>query len=129
VELARAVLAQDVSDAAWARQVGPALTQGDTALLLGKSEQAVSKDARLLRIRNRDGRPVYPVFQFDGRQQLPGLGEVVIALRRTLDPLTTATWLTTPQPAVDGLSPIVALRTGRARQVHAAARRLSADAT
>ena len=61
--MARTVLEQDVSDAQWAAQIGPALTQGDVARLLNKTEQAVSKDPRLLRLRNRDGRPVYPVVR------------------------------------------------------------------
>src|SRR6478672_8842212 len=77
IELARVVLEQDVADKTWAAQLGPALSQPDTARLLGKSEQAVSKDARLLRIRNRDDRPVYPIFQFDGRTQVPGVAEVI----------------------------------------------------
>ncbi|MGZ4558750.1 MAG: hypothetical protein ACXVXF_08790 [Mycobacteriaceae bacterium] len=37
------------------------------ARLVGKSEQAVAKDGRLLRLRNQDRRRVYPVVQFDGR--------------------------------------------------------------
>jgi hypothetical protein len=57
--LARTVLEQDLSDAGWAAQIGPALAQRDAARLLGISEQAVSRRRDLLRIRNRDGRPVY----------------------------------------------------------------------
>src|SRR5437016_1484475 len=40
VAVARTVLEQDVADHAWARQIGPALNQRDTARLLGRSEQA-----------------------------------------------------------------------------------------
>lgn len=72
VALARTVLEQSIADADWAAQIGPALSQGYVGRLLGKSEQAVSKDPRLLRVRNRDGRPVYPVLQFEGRAQLGG---------------------------------------------------------
>src|ERR671936_43388 len=68
VDLAKAILEQDVTDRLWAEQVGPALAQGDVARLLGRTEQAVSKSKGLLRLRNRDGRPVYPVVQFDGRR-------------------------------------------------------------
>lgn len=102
IELARVLLVQDVSDAAWTQQVGPALSQRDVGRLLGKSPQAVSKDARLLRIRQRGRRPVHPVFQFDGRHQLPGLGEIVVTLSGTLEALTTAAWLTTPARHLDG---------------------------
>jgi hypothetical protein len=128
VALARTVLEQDVSDASWAAQIGPALTQRDTATLLGKSEQAVSKDPRLLRIRNRDGRPVYPVVQFDGRAPLAGLGEAVTVLSGVLHPLTVASWLTTPSSALDDLRPVDALRAGHVDDVHDLARRLAASA-
>lgn len=112
VELARVVLEQDVADKTWAAQLGPALSQPDTARLLGKSEQAVSKDARLLRIRNRDDRPVYPIFQFDGRTQLDGVAEVITTLRSSLQPLTIASWLTAPARALKGQRPVDALRSG-----------------
>jgi hypothetical protein len=62
------VLEQDIADRDWAAQLGPVLSQRDVARLLGRTEQAVSKDRRLLRLVNRDGRPVYPVVQFDGRR-------------------------------------------------------------
>lgn len=127
VALARTVLEQDVSDAAWADQIGPALTQSDTARLLGKSEQAVSKDQRLLRVRNRDGRPVYPVVQFDGRSVRTGLGDVVSTLGTALDPLTVASWLTTANPDLDGARPVDAVGADAAR-VLTLARRLAAAA-
>jgi hypothetical protein len=126
--LARSVLEQDVSDAAWAAHVGPALSQSDTARLLGKSEQAVSKDPRLLRVRNRDGHPVYPVLQFDGRRQLPGLARVVAALTASLQPLTVASWLTTPLPDLDGRRPVDVLRDGDENRVLGLAQRLAASA-
>ena len=128
VALARSVLQQDVADASWAAQIGPALSQPDVARLLGKSEQAVSKDGRLLRIRNRDGRPVYPVVQFDGRSVLPRLGDVVTVLLASVQPLTVASWLTTAQPGLDGLRPIDALRSGDGDAVLASARRLAVSA-
>jgi hypothetical protein len=128
VELARVVLEQDVSDKTWASQVGPALSQPDTALLLGKSEQAVSKDLRLLRIRNRDGRPVYPVVQFEGRAQLTGVAEVVAVLRPSLQPLTIAAWLTAGLPALAGRRPVDALRAGEVDEVVVLARQLAHSA-
>jgi hypothetical protein len=126
VELARLVLVQDLADGQWAAQIGPALSQSDTARLLGKSEQAVSKDARLLRVRNRDGRPVYPVVQFNGRSQLPGLGEVVMVLASSLLPLTVASWLTATNPALGQRRPVDVLAGGDLGAVLAVARRLAA---
>jgi hypothetical protein len=128
VSLARTVLEQDVSDAQWAAQIGPALTQGDAARLLNKTEQAVSKDPRLLRLRNRDGRPVYPVVQFDGRGQLAGVAEVLNALCGPLEPLTAASWLTSGNPELGGLAPAQALRGGELAAVTSAAARLAASA-
>lgn len=128
VALARSVLEQDVSDAAWSRQIGPSLTQSDVGRLLGKSEQAVSKDHRLLRIRNRDGRPVYPVVQFHGRGLLPGLGEVLAVLLSSLQPLTVASWLTSEHVGLARRRPVDALRDGEVEQVAALARQLAASA-
>lgn len=123
--LARAVLEQDIADREWASQVGPCLTQRDVARLLGKSEQAVSKDPRLVRLRNRDGRPVYPVCQFDGRRLLQGVGEVVRILSPAVEPLTLASWLTASNEGLDGRRPVDALREGEVDVVAAAARRFA----
>ena len=92
------VLEQDLADRAWGRQIGPSLSQADVARLLGISAQAVSKSRALLRLRNRDGRPVYPVLQFDGRRPLAGVAEVVALLDGPLLPLSIASWLTSPKP-------------------------------
>jgi hypothetical protein len=108
--LIQTMLEQDEVDQQWAAQIGPALTQQDVARLLEVSVQAVSKSKQLLRITNRDGRVVYPVFQFDGRRVLPGLGLVLAALNGALLPLTTASWLTLPTPALCERSPAEALR-------------------
>ena len=122
------VLEQDVADKTWAAQLGPALSQPDTARLLGKSEQAVSKDARLLRIRNRDDRPVYPIFQFDGRTQVAGVADVITTLRPSLQPLTIASWLTAPSRALQNRRPMNALRDGDLPDVLALAQQLAHSA-
>ncbi len=108
--LIQTMLEQDEVDQRWATQIGPALTQQDVARLLEVSVQAVSKNKQLLRITNRDGRVVYPVFQFDGRRPLPGLGVVLTALHGALLPLTSASWLTLRTPALGDRSPAQALR-------------------
>lgn len=126
VALARRVLEQDVADQAWTDQVGPALSQRDVARLLGKSEQAVSKAANLVRVYNRDGRPVYPVVQFDGRRVLPGVAEIVHALSDVVDGLTIASWLTADNPSLDDARPVDVLRTGAVADVVALAHRLAA---
>lgn len=131
-ELAQHILEQDVANRAWAEQVGPALSQRDTARLLGKSEQAVAKDPRLLRVRSGVGRPVYPVVQFSGRHQVPGVGQVVLALAGALEPLSIASWLTAPNPDLGRRRPVDVLRDGAepaGEPVVLAARRLARAAS
>jgi hypothetical protein len=97
--LVNRLLDQDADDQAWADQVGPVYRQGDVAGLLGKSKQAVSGDRRLLRLELRSGTTGYPAFQFDGRQQTPGLGAIVEPLLPVVETSwTIASWLTSPQP-------------------------------
>ncbi len=118
------VLHQDAADRAWAAQVGPALSQGDAARLLGKSEQAVSKDRALLRVKLRSGRVVYPLCQFSGRAVVGGVAEVVHELRDSLEPLTVCSWLTARNRQLQGRRPIDSLRAGDVDQVVRLARRL-----
>lgn len=121
------LLRQDADDRAWAAQLGPAYRQGQVARLLGKSRQAVSADQGLLRLEMRDGQIGYPVFQFEGRRLLPGMRDVV----RVLAPVvatswTIASWLASPAPALDGRTPLEALRAGEADTVLALAREIAA---
>lgn len=122
VEFARAILEQDVNDRMWADQVGPALAQRDVARLLAKTEQAVSKDPRLIRLRNRDGRPVYPLCQFDGRSVVTGVGEVAVILAQAATPAAALAWLTGTHPAL-GARPVDVLRAGGVAAVVEAAQR------
>ncbi len=125
IALATAVLEGDLGDRAWRHQVGSSLSQRDAARLLGRSEQAISKDQRLLRLSRRDGRPVYPVVQFDGRRQRHGVAAVVEALSGAVGALTIASWLTSPNDALDGARPVDALDRGRNDIVVGVARRFA----
>ena len=127
--LVRTVLEQDHVDQQWAEQIGPALTQPDAARLLNVSVQAVSKNRHLLRLTNRDGRVVYPIFQFDGRRPLPGLGQVLAAFDGVLQPLAIASWLTLQTAALDKRSPTQALRDGESDRVVAFAHQAARAAT
>jgi hypothetical protein len=126
--LATTLLEQDVADRAWSGQVGPCLTQSDTARLLGKSEQATSKDRRLLRVRTRSGRVAYPLVQFEGRAPVAGLGKVLAALEPAADALTALAWLTGVHRSLGGRRPIDALRDGDADEVLAVAARFARSA-
>jgi hypothetical protein len=70
-QLAR-LLDQAEDDQAWAEQVGPAYTAKQVAALLGVTRQAVRQRRGLLRLEQRNGKTVYPVWQFDGATVLPG---------------------------------------------------------
>lgn len=124
VALARSILEHSVSSRLWSTQVGPALTQGDAARLLAKTAQAVSQDRRLVRVVNSDGRPVYPLFQFDGRRLVPGVADVAGALSGVLDPLSVAGWLTAENLVLGG-RPIDRLAAGERDQVVAVAHQLA----
>jgi hypothetical protein len=126
--LVTALLEQDAADRDWAAQVGPSLSQADTARLLGKSEQATSKDARLLRVKTRSGRVAYPIVQFEGRAALPGIAAVLAALQPVADPLTILSWLTGTQRPLGGRRPVDALRQGDVDAVVMLAHRLARSA-
>ncbi len=119
------LLEQDAADRAWAGQIGPSLTQADTARLLGKSEQATAKDSRLLRLKTRSGRIAYPIIQFDGRAPLEGIAQVTRVLDPVADPLTVVGWLTGIRSSLGQRRPIDALRDGEIQTVVALARRFA----
>lgn len=115
-------------DEAWAEQLGPVYRQADVARLLGRSKQAVAQNPRLLRLEMRSGRIGYPVFQFDGRAVLDGIGDVVeILTAAATDPWTIASWLRSPKSAFDGREPIELLRDGDVEPVVDAARSFAAS--
>lgn len=96
-------------NAAWRTQVGPAYSAEDVAALLGRSLGQVLADPDLVAVRQPDGAPVFPVFQFTGRRQVPGLGRLVRALRPGFDGASIAAWLTTPRADLQGATPQHAL--------------------
>lgn len=121
--LAISVLSHDVAESIWADTIGPALTQGDAAQLLKRSIRSVSADSGLLRLRARTGLAVYPILQFDGRSQVPGVKEVVQMLAPVVaTPMTVAAFLTSRPGALGGGRAIDALRAGKVGEVHDIAR-------
>lgn len=128
IRLAARVLEADIAERAFLDQVGFSLTGAQVAGLLGRSEQAISKDRRLLRLPRSDGRPAYPGMQFDGRRQIPGVADVVKVLTGAFTPAGIAAWLTGVNPALGERRPIDVLDAGETDAVVAVARRLAARA-
>lgn len=87
------------------------------------SKQAVSKRAGLLALRTGSGRVVYPAFQFSGGRPVAGLAAVLDALPpEIVSRWTVASWLVSPQAALDGDRPIDVLAEGHPEPVVRAAR-------
>lgn len=118
------LLDQAEDDQAWAEQVGPAYTAKQVAALLGVTRQAVGQRRGLLRVKQRNGGTVYPMFQFDGASVLPGIQKVVLVLTPAVaSTWSIASWLRSPNPEFGGLRPYDELRRGNVIPVVEAAQR------
>jgi hypothetical protein len=102
----------------WGQQLGESLGLAEVKALLGvTSRQAVHdlvRRGRLLGLPLRNGRVVYPRFQFgpDGRPH-PTLAAVLAALRDgTANPWTMASWFTTEHLELEGMTPAAWLQEG-----------------
>lgn len=113
--LARRMVALVPEPSAWNEVLGPFYaTRGATTALGGISRQALGeRRARrtIVALRTADDDWVYPLFQFDGGEVLPGLAEAWQALDG-VDDWTAAALLVTPQRALRGSSVVQWLRAG-----------------
>lgn len=121
---AAAVVAVDPLAAAKARWIraeeellaaaGGALTAEDVATLLGGvRRQAVEKRrdrGTLIGLRRSGGAFVYPVCQFENGDVLPGLDQFLAAFPPQTDPWQALNVLVGPSEALDGRTPLDALR-------------------
>jgi hypothetical protein len=96
----------------WARHLGDLLSLQDVQALLGVTTRQAVHDlvqrGRLLGLPMRNGRVVYPRCQFgpSGRPY-PALAGVLAAFRAVeANPWTIASWLTTEQAELEGLTPV-----------------------
>nr|WP_231126459.1 antitoxin Xre/MbcA/ParS toxin-binding domain-containing protein [Motilibacter aurantiacus] len=114
--------------AAWEAHLGAFYDVEGVRTLLSRggrliSKQAVSKRKGLLALTTGSGRVVYPRFQFADGAPLAGLDDVLAELPEPLvSRWTVASWLVSPQPALDGERPVDVLREGSPAPVAAAAR-------
>jgi len=96
----------------WDEIVGPVYTTEQVQMIFGGSRQSISdrvKRRTLLRLRTSDRHNVYPAFQFEGRQVLGGLSEILKITVDEVDDWTLASWLVAEQPGL-GSSVIDVLR-------------------
>ncbi|MEI6623679.1 MAG: hypothetical protein WCP28_17445 [Actinomycetes bacterium] len=103
---------------AWSGAIGAVYTQAGLARAVNKSRQAIHtqiEHGTLLCARTADNHVVIPAFQFDEQlRPLSGLSEVVGTFGDEVDAWTLLSWLTAPQPDLDGLSVVEHLRAGGA---------------
>ncbi len=129
-EAGRRAALDAVAGAMWTEQAGPFYdTEAVMDLLGGVSKQAVNdrvRRHRLLALRTGSGRLVYPTMQFHRRAVVPGVGELLdLLLPDDTEAWMVASWLSTPDPDLDGQTPIAVLRSGSTEPVLRAARQLA----
>jgi len=130
--LGRTAALSAVAGEVWTDAVGPFYDSDGVRSILGNvSKQAVSDRVqrhRLLALRTESGRLVYPAFQFTNRHVVDGLGDVLgVVAPDDTEAWYVASWLSTPDPALDGQAPIEALRAGETAAVMRAARDVGAS--
>lgn len=122
-----------VAGTVWRRHLGPLLNTRQVADLLGVgSRQAVNdrvRRQRILALPTHERDLAYPAFQFNEQgEPYAGIALVLEAFAgAVLSPHTVASWLVTPQGALDGSTPVEWMGEGRdpARLVTAARRSAS----
>lgn len=100
------------AEATWEDFLGPLLAQDAVGDILGiTSRQGVNdlcRRRRILGLPTKEGR-LYPAFQFKDGRALPGLPAILGLLLAEASEWSVASWLRTPQPEVEGRTPVEAL--------------------
>lgn len=100
------------ADTVWGRHLGPMLsTKQVIQLLRVTTRQAVNdrvRRHRLLALPGHDRELDYPAFQFRANgEPYPGVPAVLKAFSTAgISPPTIASWFVTPQPDLDGVTPV-----------------------
>lgn len=102
---------------AWENELGPMLSSAQVRELLGVSRQRVDellRSQRLIGLRDSAGQRRFPAFQFvDGRPLTAIVAAFWVVAAATVDEWTAASWCSSSDPALDGLSPASWAREGR----------------
>jgi hypothetical protein len=103
----------------WEEHLGPLLDWRRVASLMGtvstrRGVNDLAKRGRLLALRAKDGRVLYPMFQFRGAKPFPEL-RALLALfdDAALDRWTVASWFVTGQGLLDDEAPASWLKAGK----------------
>ena len=116
VELGRRAALLAAAEALWRDHLGPLLDLKQAQRMLGVgTRQALSdlvRRRRLLRLTKRDGENLFPAFQFDrSGRPFPVLPRVLQAFEGAVSsPWAIASWLSAPEPALDGRTPVEWMR-------------------
>lgn len=117
VEAARRGALLAAASEAWENEIGPLLGTSQVRVLLGVSRQRVDelmRSKRLIALTDRTGHRRYPAFQFRDGQPTPPLVDAFWAVAdAAASPWTAASWCTTEDDALDGLSPVSWAHVGR----------------
>lgn len=119
------------SDLLWERELGPLASTAQVCGIIGVSRQAIHERVQrgtLLALPASGGGYTFPLFQFgdNGRplRRLSELIEIFLSDPPAVETTyTIASWLVTPQPELEGRTPIALLRDGDDEPVRVAARR------
>jgi hypothetical protein len=118
VQTARRAAMLAASGAAWENEIGPMLSSGQVRELLGDvSRQRVDellRSRRLIGLRDDSGRRRFPGFQFrDGRPLEDLVSAYWTVAEAVASDWTAASWCTSRDEALDGLSPVRWAHEGR----------------
>lgn len=98
----------------WDGQIGPFYDTPSVVRLLGISKQAVADRVRrgtLVAATTRQGRVVYPTWQFAGSRVSPQISRIAAIFRDSAaDGWAIASWFTTAAGVLDGKTPLEWLR-------------------
>lgn len=109
------IAVRERADRLWRAQLGELLRPDEAASALGTTTEQVE---RLVAVGELLALPagdtvLLPAFQFADGEPLRGLADVLAELRPVVEtPFTIASWLTGPQPELDGQTPAAWLRRG-----------------
>lgn len=108
-ELADRMLATVPQPHPWDVQIGPFYDTPGLVRLLGISKQAIAERVQrrsLIAATTRQGKLVYPSFQFAGRRVLASVSAIAQLFRDTpVDGWAEASWFTTSAASLDGATP------------------------